>query len=695
VPIGTAEKINIEVVSVVVAAATDAPVVDLRLTNDLAQGLSGLPPGDLRFVLSQLSGAPAGSGESSQWQSYITRDSGGIADAQASTEAATAGTLVDNGDGGYQYTFAQTLNSYSGGPIFDGSRTHRLGIEIRGQAPISSNGVFDFVPAGGAPTFTRNIVDNDTCNACHDVLEFHGGPRTDVPYCVTCHNPSSIDGDSGNTVDMAAMIHNIHSGRDGYTIVGFGGSIHDYSNVEFTQDPRNCQTCHAEDNQDNTEASNWRTVANRASCGTCHFDDGISTNGVHNFSIEIGDHPGGFLFTDDTQCLDCHGEGASVTNSEGELVRTDQVHRIPALEAGMQFVYNLVDVRNVTTGGFLEIDYSVTNQNGVAYNLDTAPEFTACADGTSRLAIDIGWATNDFTNVDNGNNNGAPLSINALGIGCGGSGTDLDGDGVYTVISAVAIPTGITGSIAVAIEGHPGVDLNGDGAISGSNERIAVTNAIQYFGIATSTTIPRRNVVAIEKCNQCHEQLALHGNNRTDKPEVCALCHNPNATDIPVRVAGTACEATLGLDDESIDMKSMIHGIHAGTIGVCGFRSSAHSYIDVVYPGRLNNCEGCHLADSYYPVEPSEILATTVDANDPSTPIDDRVISPNTAVCSSCHTDALAKQHMMQNGGDFNATKAVDSSLISSEVETCVLCHGPGRLSDVKEAHGVGEFNFN
>jgi hypothetical protein len=50
---------------------------------------------------------------------------------------------------------------------------------------------------------------------------------------------------------------------------------------------------------------------------------------------------------------------------------------------------------------------------------------------------------------------------------------------------------------------------------------------------------------------------------------------------------------------------------------------------------------------------------------------------------------------MKQNGGDFNATKAADSSLISSGVETCVLCHGPGRTADVGVMHGVDDFEFN
>jgi OmcA/MtrC family decaheme c-type cytochrome len=384
-----------------------------------------------------------------------------------------------------------------------------------------------------------------------------------------------------------------------------------------------------------------------------------------------------------------------VTNSGGDLLRTAEVHRIPALEASQRFAFNVIDARNVVSGGLLEIDYSVTDENGVPYDLDRAPEFTACADGTSRLALDVGWTTADFTNTGSGTPNAGPIGINALGVGCGGVGTDIDGDGIYTAVLSVPLPPGLEGSIAVALEGHPGVDINADGVIGGSADRVAVTNAIAYFGVDATLAVPRRNAVAIEKCGDCHKQLALHGNNRTDKPEACAMCHNPNATDVLVRIAGTACEAELGLDDQPLDMKHMIHSIHAGLAGICGFRSSAHPYFDVVYPGRLNNCEGCHEPGGYYPVEPGQLLATTIDANDPATPEDDRAISANTAVCSSCHTSSLASAHMEQNGGDFDATKAADSSTISVGVETCTICHGPGRSADVAEVHGVGEFDFN
>ena len=327
VPVDSAERINIAVTSVAVPSGGGAPTVSLTLTNDLNQGLVGLPAGDLRLVLSQLT--PGSAGGSSEWQSYKTREDGGIDDVQASTETAVPERFTDNGDGTYPYTFENALDDYPAGPVYDENKIHRLGIEIRGQAPISSNGIFTFIPLTGAPPDSdadvRRIVDNNTCNACHDRLEFHGGPRTDVEFCVTCHNPSSSDGNTGNTVDMKALIHNIHSGRGDYVIIGHNDTVHDYSEVVWTQDIRNCQTCHEESDTNTPQASNWRLVQNRAACGTCHWDDGVPDSG-NDFAIEDGLHPDGLTFTDDSQCVICHGPDATI--GDGAL-QVPVVHEIP------------------------------------------------------------------------------------------------------------------------------------------------------------------------------------------------------------------------------------------------------------------------------------------------------------------------------------------------------------------------------
>lgn len=685
VPVDSADLINIEVTSVTVPAGGGAPVVELSLTNDLAQGLYGLPAGDIRFVLSQLS--PGTAGGSSEWQSYITRSSGGIPDAQANTETASSGTWVDNGDGTYQYTFAQALTAYPAGPLFDETKTHRLGVEIRGQAPISSNGIHDFVPAGGDPLFERRIVDNDTCFACHDIINFHGGPRTDIEYCVTCHNPYSIDGDTvneawGGTVDMKAMIHKIHFGvnlTEGYFIVGHGGSVHDYSDIHFPQDVRNCTTCHDESDANTPQASNWREVQNRATCGTCH----------DYIDWDAGDHVGGI--NDDTTCDQCHGPDSTINNGE---LRVEVVHDLPVQTVSKNFQYNIEGVSDMAVGMMPTVEFSVTNPNdGSYYDILNDPAFTTCAGGASRLQVSIAWNTDDYTNTNSGFTPAQPLGMNALAcFGAPGATPVAGSPGVFSLTAATPLPADANGTAAVTIDGHPAVDVDG------TVERIPVRNVVEYFGIDGAAASPRRAVVDIAKCDNCHKELSLHGNNRTDNPEVCVVCHNPNATDVSRRAA--PCTDTLGTDDTAIDMKTMIHAIHAsGETGVpyqvCGYGNSPHEY-DFHYPGHVNNCEGCHESGTYYPVDPSAVLGTTVDVGaDVASPVDDVVVSPNSAVCSTCHVSDLARQHMMQNGGDFNATKAADSTLISSGVETCELCHGAGRTADVEEVHGVRDFPLN
>jgi OmcA/MtrC family decaheme c-type cytochrome len=697
ISVASAERINVEVQDVTVPAGGGAPTVTFSLTDDPGFGLRGLPANTISFTLAQLS--PGQGGSSSEWQSYVTRNSGGIPNAQATTEPGTAGTFTDNGDGTYTYVFANALTAYPAGPTFDAAKTHRLGLEIRtsyvlGVAIPANNSPFDFVPAGGAPIETRLIANNAACNACHDNLGFHGEARFDIEYCVTCHNPYSIDGDTaaepwGGTVDMKQMVHKIHYGEhltNGYFVVGYGNNTHDYSAIEFPQDVRNCTTCHQESDATVPQASNWRQVQNRDSCGSCH--DWIDWDGSENDPAQL--HFGGLVFLDDTNCVTCHGENSTVNNGEW---RVTEAHRQPNIEAQSAFEFEIINILDTDVGDFPTIQYRVNNPDtGVPWDLLNAPEWTNC--GPARLFVGIAWDAADYHN-NGGAAPGLPVSVSAI-VCNGGNPQPVAGQaGVFSVMSPTAIPANAGGSLAVTIDGHPGVDIDG------TVERIAVTNVVGYAAIGANPLVTRRNAVDIDKCDDCHNQLSMHGNNRTDNIEVCVTCHAPNVTDINRRAG--ACATAFGTDDNTVDMKVMIHALHASDFTgqayeACGFAfptgGTPHSF-DFVYPGKLNNCEGCHVEDGFYPVDPAAVLGTTVDANDPADVTDDRVVSPNSAVCSSCHVSSLARNHMMQNGGDFNATKDANSQLVSSGVETCQLCHGPGASADTGEMHRVGEFQYN
>jgi OmcA/MtrC family decaheme c-type cytochrome len=254
------------------------------------------------------------------------------------------------------------------------------------------------------------------------------------------------------------------------------------------------------------------------------------------------------------------------------------------------------------------------------------------------------------------------------------------------------------------IEGHPAGDVTTAGTFT---DRLPVTSVFADFPITGTTATPRRLVVDIAKCNVCHGVLSLHGNNRTDEPGVCAVCHNPNATDAARRptTAGVLTGGTDGKLEESIDFKTMIHAIHAGQaskggfrttgITIYGFGGSVNDFSTVVFPGKLNNCTACHTASSYLLAgtwatpTASKILGTTVSSGASTTLSTDNLrISPTAAVCSSCHDSASANLHMRDafNGGIFSATQA---TIAAAAEENCSFCHGSGRVLDVKTVHGV------
>jgi OmcA/MtrC family decaheme c-type cytochrome len=259
----------------------------------------------------------------------------------------------------------------------------------------------------------------------------------------------------------------------------------------------------------------------------------------------------------------------------------------------------------------------------------------------------------------------------------------------------------------VAIEGHAGVDLD-PGAAEDIHE-VPVTGVVDYFKIGTDPNddpTARRQIVDIDKCNNCHGRLSLHGGNRTDNIDQCVMCHNSNATDI--RARQEAIEGTFGnppplpsdKHEESIDFKALIHGIHNGEeteLLIFGFGGERHNYSHVTFPGHINNCMGCHLEGTFYPTDDFRFATTTLSDPEMTTgrtvpraialadQEDDINTTPNAAACYSCHEANVS--HVLGNGGSFTAQQDDDGMLNPLTFEDCTTCHGEGRVADVGEAH--------
>ncbi|MCB1688437.1 MAG: OmcA/MtrC family decaheme c-type cytochrome [Halioglobus sp.] len=701
-PYAQAQVLNAAILNATINA-DNQPVIEFQLSDGNNVAITDLTDSDVRFVINKLENSPLGS-MTGTWQSYINiiaepeAGTGTEPELQATAERGSAGEFQNLGGGKYSYRFGISLTDLPQDILdqaatqgldlsYDPSLTHRVAIQFDG-APGKANPYYDWVPATGATSgiHQMNIVATENCNRCHDPLAFHGGGRIDTEYCVTCHNAGTVDPDSTNTLDFKVMIHKIHRGANlpsvemgtPYVIYGRNNEPHDYSHVHFPQDIRNCVNCHvgsatgADLDYELTETSqgdNWSIYATQAACGSCHD------------AVDFSRHAGGQ--TDDSNCDSCHSTGGIAGSIQDS-------HRILTTEASADFMAEILAVDNTAQGEMPTVNFRISNpQTGDDYDILTDPVFSGAS-----INVRTAWNTTDFTNTGNGEDNANSVAASAL------STAVPNGDGSFRVTMPVAIPDGsarpfipANGSGAAVVEGRLSLVLE----TGASPTSVPLTNVHSFFSIdePDGTAVPRRTSVELDNCLACHQVLSLHGSNRTDDIDSCVTCHNPRNTDRGVRgIASTP--PTDGKTEESLDFKTMIHGIHAAgmrenplqVVGFRGFTTYIYDEEHVQYPGNLANCVACHTDDGYTLPLPNGVLATAIDTGiDLQSPVDDTVVTPVTAVCSSCHDDAEAASHMTLQGGSFSTTQeAIDDGTV---VETCSVCHGAGRDADVTEVHDI------
>jgi OmcA/MtrC family decaheme c-type cytochrome len=245
----------------------------------------------------------------------------------------------------------------------------------------------------------------------------------------------------------------------------------------------------------------------------------------------------------------------------------------------------------------------------------------------------------------------------------------------------------------------------------------------------------RRAIVSTQKCNSCHAVLgvftdaAYHAGERNTS-ENCTFCHNANYV------------GDHGTDGWAVNEKDMIHALHAASIRTNKFSWQAPAgadYWNTTYPGKennslLNNCEACHVPGSYdfsgsanaaavpnllwsttakgttsaaaFPILTGTETVTSTSvvispfitpgtnygaafaynaATQVSTPADPTTLvnSPIASACFGCHDSSTAKAHMQGNGGAIYEPR----STAMAKVEQCLICHGTGKVADIKAMH--------
>jgi OmcA/MtrC family decaheme c-type cytochrome len=633
------------------------------------------------FVLAQL--AVGSDGSPGQYTAYTTKQVTSGSGAMATqVEAESAGTLaaVDVTHGTYTYTFAAPTTG------LDPALTQTVGaLAVRktdsGQA--IGNATFSVVPGGGTP-LTRQEVTDDNCNRCHKTLSMHGGRWTKAEQCILCHQPQASDPYSGNSLDFKVMIHRIHDGAGlpsvvhgtPFQIVGYMQSIHDFSTVEFPEPApiptagasgivasgtQRCTSCHG-----GAQGDRWQTAPAKEACTSCH--DNISFTQPVPAGMVL--HGGG-VQPNNAPCAVCHPATGSIAGiAESHLV-------------------GLLSPTATTVGLAIQ---SITN---------TAPgqiptlTFTATVNGApmtsplTSLTATIAGPNTDYT---------SEWQAKIQGSGAVGTLTLVDastGTYSYTFPATAAIPASATGSYTVGLEGYL--------QPSSSSPRFAAVNPVLPFAVTDATPQPRRQIVALASCNNCHHTLSAHGGSRTN-PEYCVLCHNPANFDSP---GAPRFQTTSNVGAEALDFRHMLHKIHAGTklgepyiIGGFPLPSVANpggtqdDFAEIRYPAPLTACEACHTSRTWtLPMAASPAYAPTTFgfmSCDPAagsnpgaycqapywTVTSTMQEPPQTSVCTSCHDAPYTLAHAQLNttpGG----------------VEACATCHGPGMAYDVAAFHGT------
>jgi OmcA/MtrC family decaheme c-type cytochrome len=742
--IATLGKLTAVITNVTV---TSPPVVDFTVTDKNGDPAVGIASGVVWFTFAKLvppdtMGVPPVNGGLPYWQSYVNRVEDVANNAagrgsnvldlavQANTDSGfSGGSHVEVAPGQYQYTFGTDVTNVTA-PIavpWEPSLTHRVGLEIRlsnatgAEVPLApDNPVLDFVPDGGAGSgVTKNILNTDNCENCHYEFAFHGGPRKTVEYCVTCHNPGTVDQDSGNSLDFAHLLHSVHMGEDRagavpFTIWGFSDFTHDYSEVTYPQAKTYCETCHSAATA--PDGDNWNAGATAKTCGGCHADglvaanfDAVTGQADYSFNHAVSEVPPIGIVADG-QCASCHlgtipSAGPPIIHS---LIRGNDRTRA---EAGDNFVFEFISATNTGPGEIPVVTFKVTDPAGNPYDIVNAPEFT---DSNAALNLYVQWATADYYGGDenglvhggrinddlstqsiqglNFRDTGYPyrMRLGAIKDAITNGGGMENADGSFTVPFYRALPDPFTGDVVFGLGGHPAWQYTDEEGVT-AFERAATVSALYFPGAARETALDSA------KCNNCHKRFLAHGSNRNGNLEFCLMCHNGDAAVCSSNPDPLDGSCPAGETQEGYAFGYMIHSIHSNS---ATFEGGA--FMDITYPQSVANCDTCHKPGSYNVARTSARAVSTNQGSDIRVWTDDIATTATAAACGVCHSSTAARGHFESQAGQVDDLKctivgagcgAADGSSgsgLPNGQEACAVCHGTGAEFETSKYHNPG-----
>ncbi len=597
------------------------------------------------------------------YTAYTTRAATGTVIASTQQPGAdSGGATSDTGAGQYQYTF------HTKAPAgFDATATHTIGIygsRNLTQFNLGTNyasATYNFVPNDSKVTHVHDIIETASCNACHDQLSAHGGSRRGLNMCVLCHTPQNTDPNTGATLDAKVFFHKIHMGASLPSVQAgtpYVPAVNQFGTFDFSKvvfpadpgDPRRCQTCHSQ-TTGAAHATAFLTNPTRAACGSCHDDVNFAT-GVN--------HPGGPQF-DDNECATCHIPQGEI-DFDASILGAHVAPTSSSLLSGL--AVNIAGVQNGSAGSSPVVSFTVQDKNGQGVPLSAL----------SSMSFTMAGPTSDYGYTSFGSDVTTPgyVTESAAKATC-------DGNGNCTYTFAHAVPASATGTYAIGVEAR-----RAEIVLAGTTSQQSITygapNKVVYFSVDGSPVTPRRRVVALSNCNQCHVSLQVHGALRNNT-EYCVLCHNASNTDAATRAMATVA-ADKAMPPQGINFNLLVHRIHYGiniqadnrTYVVVGFGGSHNDFSGTLFPALspsgsptdLANCAMCHVngSEQNLPTGKNPVM-------DPQGPL-----NPNPAVssaCSGCHLSLPAASHMLSNTTTLG--------------EACETCHAAGAAYSVAQVH--------
>jgi hypothetical protein len=648
-------------------------------------------PVDMRYMLAYI---PIGEEQKTRL-TESTRDRDGITTAL--------------GNGVYTYKFSTVLPD-----SYQPDATHTLGLVGRRDLRefdldrYVDNVVHNFVPSGLYEPMPRDVVTTETCNGrCHDPLAIHGGRYQEIGICSQCHNPDLIGRSDGESKTLSVIAHKAHAESAEYPaelndceVCHTGGtptenfplvanpnpvpvcdnsSVHGTTTISWGDKGQVAVRLRSADGKTFAESgragsaetgkwvkdgtqfflvdkdtgdtlqeltvnttvlgcvgnapgtfvgepgaqhTNWLDHPSRAVCGACHA----------HVNFETGEgHASGIPQADDSKCANCH-----IPDSGNEFDRSIRgAHTV--LYKSAQFPgarVDIIDIVDTSPGDTPTVTFMLGGKFGAIHPADM-----------NRLRFAITGPNEDFSYY-----NQETVGTKAVKAG-----------NFWTYTFEEAIPADAAGSYTVSVEGRRMVEIDFIDEVS--DERDQVENSLMEFAVTAAEAKPRRMIVDDAKCESCHANLSLHGDNRKNA-NYCVTCHTPSATDED--------EAPPEGPLQSIHMKYMVHKIHRGEdlengYTVYGHNGSINPFGDIEYPGDLRNCDKCHIDNSQQLPVVSTALPT-VTPQEWWSPM-----QPDAAACLSCHDTDDATAHAFSNTTIYG--------------EGCGACHGEGKTFSVDKLH--------